>query len=152
MIDLSLADQPSAEIIRKYWELAQQNLEDSQRHGELGVVYELHGFMNVAIDEYAAAIELDPTNPIWHYYRALVVANQVNLKTGLATMEKVLELDDLYTAAWLWRGTWFLDLARTSEAKRAFARARDLGSYLPSKLDWYEQKSTSKILLVRSLI
>ena len=134
LVDLSLADAPTAAIIRKYHAQVEQEPSNPQLHGELGVVYELHGYTQAALNEYDLAITHDPTNPVWYYYRALVVANRVDLGVGLADMEKVVELDDLYAPAWLWRGTWLLDLARIDEARESFSRARDLGSYLPSKI------------------
>ena len=133
-IDLSVADEAAAETIREYQALSKSEPDNADHHGELGVVYELHGYMDAAIAEYDLALELDPSNPRWHYYRALLVANQEGLEFGLRGMDQVIELDDLYAPAWLWRGTWLLDLSRINEAEHAFARARDLGSYLPSKI------------------
>lgn len=133
-VDLSAADEAAATSIRAYQDLARTEPTNAQRRGELGVVYELHGYMHAAIAEYEAAIDLEPLNPLWHYYRALLSASQEGLESGLRGMNTVIELDDLYAPAWLWRGTWLLDLSKVEDAEHSFARARDLGSYLPSKV------------------
>lgn len=133
-IDLSAADESAAEVIRKHQKLTEENPSNGLHHGELGIVYELHGYPEAAINKYEDAIEIDPTNPKWHYFRALLVAQRTGAEHAVESIDQVLELDDLYIPAWLWRGTWMMDLARSEEAEFCFNRARDLGSYLPPKI------------------
>lgn len=133
-IDLSAADELTVVLIQKHQELIEGSPQNAIYHGELGIVYELHGFPEAAIRKYEDAISIDPDNPKWHYFRALIAAHRNGAKAAIEDIDRVLELDDLYVPAWLWRGTWMLDLAQSREAEISFSRARDLGSYLPSKV------------------
>ena len=106
---------------------------NAERRGELGMAQEVHGLSAAALASYQRAEALAPNDPRWPYYQALLMAHRGDLDEALAQLGRSLALDPNHAPAWLWRGTWLLDLARVDEAAVAFARAETLGAGLPAQ-------------------
>ncbi|MDE0226135.1 MAG: tetratricopeptide repeat protein [Gammaproteobacteria bacterium] len=95
--------------------------------GRLGMAYDVNGFQTEALATYAQAETLDPGDFRWPYFSAhLLAANDEHAK-ALDVLARALAIDADYASAWLWQGTWLLELDRTAEAMIAFERAFDLG-------------------------
>ena len=106
---------------------------NAERHGELGMAQEVNGFAAAALASYERAEALAPDDPRWPYYQALLVAHGGQLDIALVHLGRSLALAPDHPPAWLWRGTWLLDLAHAEPAAEAFARAQALGAGLPAQ-------------------
>ena len=95
--------------------------------GRLAMAYENNLFMDEALITYAQAAALDPEDFRWPYFSALLKGRHGLYQAALDDLERAMEIDADYAPAWLWRGTWLLDLDRPLEAMTAFERADALG-------------------------
>lgn len=96
--------------------------------GRLAMAYENNLFLDEALITYAQAAALDPEEFRWPYFSALLKGRHGLHQAALDDLERAVEIDAGYAPAWLWRGTWLLDLERPLEAMTAFARADALGA------------------------
>ena len=96
--------------------------------GRLAMAYENNLFMDEALITYAQAAALDPEDFRWPYFSALLKGRHGLYQAALDDLERAMEIDADYAPAWLWRGTWLLDLDRPLEAMTAFERADALGA------------------------
>ena len=104
----------------------------ASHRGTLGMAYEVNGFAAAALESYRQAEAMDPLEPRWPYFQALLVAHRGELDQALADLDRSISLDGDYGPAWLWRGTWLLDQNRLTASKAAFERAAELASGLPA--------------------
>ena len=96
--------------------------------GRLGMAYDVNGFQAEALATYAQAETLDPGDFRWPYFSAHLAATNDEHAKALETLARALTIDADYAPAWLWQGTWLLELDRTADAMIAFERALDLGA------------------------
>ena len=96
--------------------------------GRLGMAYDVNGFQSEALATYAQAETLDPDDFRWPYFGAHLLAANDEHAQALDMLARALSIDDGYASAWLWQGTWALELQRTAEAMTAFERAFSLGA------------------------
>lgn len=96
--------------------------------GRLAMAYENNLFMDEALITYAQAAALDPEDFRWPYFSALLKGRHGLYRAALDDLERAMEIDADYAPAWLWRGTWLLDLDRAGEAMKAFDHADALGA------------------------
>ena len=96
--------------------------------GRLAMAYEANGFQDEAMITYEQAAALDQTDFRWPYLAAHLKARHELHQAALNDLERAIEIDANYAPAWLWRGTWLLDVDRPDEANEAFQRARALGA------------------------
>lgn len=96
--------------------------------GRLGMAYDVNGFQTEALATYAQAETLDPDDFRWPYFSAHLLAANDEHTQALETLARALSIDADYASAWLWQGTWLLELDRAADAMVAFERALDLGA------------------------
>ena len=96
--------------------------------GRLAMAYENNLFPDEALISYAQAAALDPEDFRWPYFSAQLKGRHGLYQVALDDLERAIEIDADYAPAWLWRGTWLLDLDRPGEAMTAFERAHALGA------------------------
>ena len=96
--------------------------------GRLAMAYEANGFQDEAIVSYEQAAALDPNDFRWPYLSAHLKARRELHQAALNDLARALEIDANYAPAWLWRGTWLLDMNRPDEASSAFEKALALGA------------------------
>ena len=96
--------------------------------GRLAMAYENNLFPEEALISYAQAAVLDPDDFRWPYFSALLKGRQGRYQAALDDLDRAIGIDADYAPAWLWRGTWLLDLERPGEAGVAFERADALGA------------------------
>ena len=96
--------------------------------GRLAMAYENNLFPEEALISYAQAASLDPDDFRWPYFSALLKGRQGRYQAALDDLDRAMGIDADYAPAWLWRGTWLLDLERHGEAGTAFERAHALGA------------------------
>lgn len=111
---------------------ARKNPDSARARAVLGMAYEMSGRLQAAHESYAQAAVLDPGEPRWSYFEALTRSELGDLEGALATLDRMLALDDTYAAAYLFRGQWLLDLGRVEEAGTAYTRATQLASNQPA--------------------
>ena len=100
--------------------------------GRLGMAYDVNQFRNAAIETYAQAAALDPDEFSWPYYRSRLQGEAGLTEEAVATVTQAIQVRDDYVPAWMWKGTWLLELNRFEEAREAFDRARELGAGSPA--------------------
>ena len=98
--------------------------------GRLAMAYDVNGFHDAALATYDQAESLDPDDFRWPYFNALLMAQKGQQEPALEKLQQALAIDADYSPAWLWRGTWLLDLDQPDAAAAAFERAGDLGAGL----------------------
>lgn len=98
------------------------------RRGQLAMAYDVNGFRDAALATYDQAESLDPDDFRWPYFSALLMAQKGLHEPALEKLQQALAIEADYPPAWLWRGSWLLDLGRPDAAAAAFERARDLGA------------------------
>ena len=100
--------------------------------GRLGMAYDVNQFRTAAIETYAQAAALDPDEFSWPYYQSRLQGEAGLTEEAVATITQAMAVQDDYVPAWMWKGTWLLELNRYEEAREAFDRARDLGAGRPA--------------------
>ena len=128
-----LVDPNVVSIIEEYEQKAQDSPKDPKAQGQLGMVYELHGYLQRAIEQYELAASLDVQEPRWYYYHALILASHFDRRRALDVLVKAMAIEPTYIPGWLYRGTWFLQLDEPAQALLAFERAKELGSQLAAE-------------------
>ena len=131
---IGAADAEVRDLLDRLLAAARDQPADGGRRGELGMAQEVNGFADAALASYAQAASLDPREPRWPYYQALLRAHRGELEAALAHLARSIELDPGHAPAWLWRGTWLLDLDRLEPAATAFDQADSLGAGVPATL------------------
>ena len=95
--------------------------------GELGIVYELHGFPDQALACYQIAAELDPAEGRWPYYQAILLAARFDMERALESVKRAVEIDPAYSPMWIMQGQILLDFGEHQAALNSFLRAAELG-------------------------
>ena len=124
-----LADEAHAEVQEKIIEY-QQRVEatplDATAIGNLGVVYELHGFPEEALEAYELAETLEPDEFRWRYYQSILMAARFDLEHALEKIAEAVERQPDYAPAWFHKGKMLLDSNRFEEALATFQHAKQL--------------------------
>ena len=120
------ADAELAAFLRQCVDDASAHPRSGPVRGRLAMAYDANGFDEAAIASYLQAAKLDADEFLWPYLRALLLAHQGDYEAAIEDLGRALALDVGYAPAWLWRGTWLLDLGRGSDSAEAFRRAREL--------------------------
>lgn len=97
-----------------------------QAHGDLGVLYEAHGYAKEALACYGNAARLDQDNALWHYLGALLTGERGDAGAAESGLRRVLELEPDYAPAHNRLALLLLDRNANEEAARAFQRVVDL--------------------------
>ncbi len=124
-----------SELLNDLFVEARNNPESGIRRGELGIAYEVNGFPDAAFASYQQAEALDKNavalfkkDARWPYFQALILASRGEQQLALQALDRSIAIDASYAPAWLWRGTWSLDLGLLDDASDAFRKADSLGS------------------------
>ncbi|MAN21536.1 MAG: hypothetical protein CL985_00160 [Euryarchaeota archaeon] len=131
--DLAGVDPGVTVLLTEMIETAEETSSGEAR-GALGMAFEVNGFADAAHHSYLTAQRLMPDDPRWPYYRALLTAHRGDLQSALSQLEKSIDIAADYGPAWMWRGTWQLDLGMTEEARNSFRTASQLGMGKVAKL------------------
>ena len=121
---LEFLDQQIAQI--------QENPGSSALRGRLAMSFDANEFKDAALATYEQAAVLDPFDFKWAYMSSLVAAANGNHEVALQKLDQALLNDPLYVAAWMWKGTWSIELGLYSEAKAAFQRAYQIAPNPPA--------------------
>ncbi|MCY3860073.1 MAG: tetratricopeptide repeat protein [Gammaproteobacteria bacterium] len=115
------------ESIARYQQRVSENPKDPIAVGNLGVIYELHGFSEEALIAYELATSLDPDALKWPYYHAILLAARFDLEKAIERINLAISKDPNYAPAWLQKGQFLLDASRYHEALASFEHAETIG-------------------------
>ncbi len=117
------ADIAIRQQIEEYQARVTANPADPTAIGELGVVYELHSSVELALDAYELAVELAPTEFRWVYYQSNLLASYFDLDQALEKLNIALALRPDYGPAWIRKGEVLMNGNRFDEALESFKEA-----------------------------
>ena len=100
--------------------------------GRLAMAYDVNQFRDAAIAAYAQAAALDTEEFAWPYYRSRLQGEAGMTEEAVSTIDQAIAIRDDYVPAWMWKGTWLLELNRYTEARQAFDHAMELGAGSPA--------------------
>ncbi len=112
--------------VAEYHELIRSNPFDAKLVGDLGVIYELHGFGKEALVAYELSSLLAPEEFRWSYYRAILLAARFDREQAIEVFDEAIAKRPSYGPAWIQKGKVLLDSGRHSEALTCFERAEEL--------------------------
>ena len=124
-LDVSVPE--AIELLQDLLGKASDKPDSGVRRGELGMAYEVNGFVDAAFTSYQQAELLDHSEARWPYYQALILAGRGQQQQALQTLGRAIDIDATYAPAWMWYGTWSLDVGLVNQADEAFIRAESLG-------------------------
>ena len=110
------------------------NVENAEHVGRLGMAYEMNGFPMAAQGCYKSAENLQPENPSWPYYQALLAAARGETPKAIESALRSKELDPNYAPVSLWLGHWYLEIDELEAARKAFLDARHANADIPSRI------------------
>ena len=119
-------DKDVAEYLQAMLQSAQAMTKSGLVRGRLGMAYDVNGLRDAALATYSQAEVLDPNDFRWPYFSAQLIAETGEHDQALETLARALAIDADYAPAWLWRGTWLLEVDLLDEAMIAFQLALDL--------------------------
>ena len=119
-------DESIRQQIEEYQGRVAANPTDPTAIGELGVVYELHSSVELALDAYELAVELAPTEFRWIYYQSNLLASHFDLDQALEKLNFALALRPDYGPAWIRKGEVLMNVNRFDEALESFKQAEEV--------------------------
>ncbi len=125
-VDVSEADTNVQSQIAVFQERAATEAGNAKAVGDLGVVFELHGFSAEALEAYELASALDPSSFRWTYYRGILLAARFDRTLALETIEEAIAKRPDYGPAWLHKGKVELEVAAFDQARQSFRQAETL--------------------------
>ncbi len=120
------ADEKVQQKVTEYQQRVRNDPTDPTAIGELGVIYELHGFSEEALQAYELATTLQPEEFSWPYYHAILLAARFDLDQAVEKISVALERDPEYAPAWIQKGKLLLDSSRFDEALACFEHAAEI--------------------------
>lgn len=132
LIDSRGLDEDLTELIDELLEAVRVTPSSGAMRGRLGMAYDVNQFRAAAIESYAQAAALDPEEFVWPYYRSRLQGEAGMTEEAVSTIDQAIAIRDDYVPAWMWKGTWLLELDRYAEARQAFDRAMELGAGSPA--------------------
>ena len=127
-LDTGAIDVQAKEFIREAQAAVRKSPQDDNAVGQLGMTLEMNGFADRALIAYSIAADLNKANARWAYYESLLLASRGEFESALAAIDESILADPNYAPSWLWRGQWLLELDRTTESRKSYNRAIDLGA------------------------
>ena len=127
-VNVNEADVEVQERIREYQNRVQMNPESADRVGELGIVFELHGFSSEALVAYELASMLDPSEFKWLYYRSILLAARFDLDAAIEEITVAIQLNPEYGPAHLQKGKFLLDHGQFNAALDTFEHAGSIST------------------------
>lgn len=97
--DLSRVEPVLAERINAALRAVSERPEDPKGHGQLGMLYEAHGRVELALECYTNAIALDSQSPRWHHHQGVLRYLEGDLAGAESSFRKVIARDPGYAPA-----------------------------------------------------
>ena len=90
LTDLDRLELALAEQIRAQVRAVRDNPDDAEAHGQLGILYQAHGYPDLAKRCYENAMRADGTPPRWRYHWAALVTAQGNAEGAESALREVI--------------------------------------------------------------
>ncbi|MAI41843.1 MAG: hypothetical protein CMP95_05250 [Gammaproteobacteria bacterium] len=94
--------------------------------GRLGMAYDVNGLQDEALLTYQQAAAIDPEDFRWPYFSAHLIIQTGEYDQALKLLQQAISIDNNYSPAWLWRGSWLLKAGLNEDAMVAFEHANNL--------------------------
>ena len=123
-------NESSEEIQKKLLEYklqVKENPRDAEAVGNLGIVFELHGYPTEALEAYDIASTLAPTELKWPYYHAILLDAKFDLSLAIEKVNEAILRRPDYSPALLRLGDMLLKAGRYQEALDSFHLAEQEG-------------------------
>ncbi len=120
------ADDKVQQKIAEYQDRVARDPSDADAVGNLGVIYELHGFSEEALLAYEIATSLQSEEFRWPYYHSILLAARFDLEHAIERITNAIEKNPGYAPAWLQKGKLLLDSSRFEEALECFEYAAEI--------------------------
>lgn len=114
------------ERIRTYVQAVRQQPADPEAHGQLGLLYEAHGYHDLAKLCYANAIAIAESNPRWRYHWAVLAQESGDVQAAESNLREVIAKRPDYAPAHQRLGLLLLDRNALQEAGYSFERVVQL--------------------------
>lgn len=92
----------------------------------LGIAADLEGDVDLALQSFNRAIEMDKSSAEAYYWRGSLMGSQGDYAYALADFGSAIRLDPNYAPAYLSRGSTFIELGSFARAREDLLRARSL--------------------------
>jgi tetratricopeptide (TPR) repeat protein len=96
---------------------------DARTHADLGLVYEANGLWDASEQSFAKALQLDGSQTIWLYHRALALREGGQSEPALAALREAAQKLPNSPAVQQRLGQWLLDRGDAAGAQAAFEQA-----------------------------
>ena len=120
------ADDKVQQKITEYQDRVASNPSDADAVGNLGVIFELHGFSEEALLAYEIATSLQPDEFRWPYYHSILLAARFDLKHAIERITNAIEKNPSYAPARFQMGKLLLDSSQFKEALECFEYAAEI--------------------------
>lgn len=124
-VDVSQADEEVQEKMRSYQKRVAAEPGNASFVGELGILFELHGFSHESLTAYEIAETLAPEEFRWSYYHAILLAARFDLDTAIVKIDEAILKQPDYAPALIQKGKLLLDQSKYAEALEAFLLAAE---------------------------
>jgi tetratricopeptide (TPR) repeat protein len=119
-IDLTQTEPAVEQTLSQLVSDARAEPDSATARAALGMAYELNGFPQAATRCYEQAFVIDPAQPRWGYFLALMRADAGDLDGALRAAAPAVQRRPVYPSAHLHSANWLLDLWRSDEALELF--------------------------------
>jgi tetratricopeptide (TPR) repeat protein len=123
--DLSRLNEPGRAQILEADTAARAAPASADAVGVLGQAYHANLLVTEALQAYAAAEALAPTDWRWTYYRALVAEERGDQSAALTLLDRVTALEARHGYSWFRLGEIAFKQGRLDDAARCYARSRE---------------------------
>ena len=124
--DLSSLEPRLSGKIRTLVQEIRAHPDDADAHGRLGVLYEAHGFTDLARSRYAAALEADRRNVRWRYLWAVLAEAAGDAAGAEQSLRDVIAREPEYAPAHERLGRLLLERGQHADAGPLFERIIEL--------------------------
>ncbi len=121
--DLHILEPALVELIEECDRAIHARPDDPKAHGRLGAVYEVHGYPDLALRCYAAAVAMDPSDLRWRYFAGVILQERGRLAKAEKAFREVIEKEPDYAPAHQRLGTILFENKRYDQAAEAFTQA-----------------------------
>ncbi len=114
-------------------------VKDGEEHNNLGRKAYADGRIDIAIDEFKRAIEINPSNPAFYSNLGRVYFNSGVMKPAYEYQQRALEIDPNYAMAYYWLGQIYRNSGNAAMARKCFEEYRRIepNGYLSRKAKQY---------------
>lgn len=123
ILEYMAGNQGRTDLIRRFSQRLQYKPNDAESQFNIGVVYQLKGWIDAALVQYQDALRLAPDNPSIRYNLAILYNQKGQTQKAFDELERVIELDPTLVAAFVQLGTIHKKMGNPKAAREMFLKA-----------------------------